>query len=63
MSFKNAEINTDDMTIVEVGKDYTNEYNILDVLKSWNGIEGISLTIKQDSDLSLADEGEADETD
>ena len=50
-SFKNATINTDKMTITEVTKDDTFEYDIMKVLSSWNEVQGISLTIKKDDEV------------
>lgn len=39
------------MTITEYIKDDTRVYSIEKLLSEWNGIEGISLTIKQDNEL------------
>ena len=50
-SFKNASINTEDMTITETSKDYIKVYNIKKLLDDWSGIEGISLTIRQDDEM------------
>lgn len=50
-SFSKAVISTNDMTITEYNKDDTKVYSIEKLLSEWNGIEGISLTIKQDSDI------------
>ena len=50
-TFSKAVINTDDMTITEHIKDETKVYSIEKLLSEWNGVEGISLTIKQDNDL------------
>lgn len=51
ISLKNAEINVDDMTITEVTKDDEKTYSLKKILHDWNGISGISLTIKQDNDI------------
>ena len=51
ISLKNAEINVDDMTITEVTKDDEKTYFLKKILQDWNGISGISLTIKQDNDI------------
>lgn len=37
--------------IEEIMKDSTNRYNLTDKLKEWVEIDGISLTIKKDSEL------------
>jgi len=50
-AFSKAVINTDDMTITEYVKDDTKVYSIKKLLSEWNGVEGISLTIKQDSEI------------
>lgn len=52
MAFKDAQLNLNDMTLTEFKKDDTTEYNIMDILKEWDGIEGISLTIKLDNDVN-----------
>jgi hypothetical protein len=60
MSFKDAEINLEDLSLTEFKKDNTTEYNIMDILKEWNGIKGISLVIKLDNDVNTI--GEDDES-
>lgn len=50
-SFKNAVINKEEMTITEYTKDDTKVYNLGKLLEEWDGIECISLTIKQDDEL------------
>lgn len=50
-AFSKAVINTDDMTITEYVKDNTKVYSIEKLLSEWNGVEGISLMIKQDSEI------------
>lgn len=50
-SFKNAVINKEDMTITEYTKDDTKVYSLEKLLADWDGIECISLTIKQDDEL------------
>ena len=50
-TFSKAVINTDDMTITEHIIDDTKVYSIEKLLSEWNGVEGISLTIKQDNEL------------
>lgn len=51
MIFKNAIIDENDMTITEITKDSTNVYSLQNLLHEWHGIEGISLTIKQDNEI------------
>lgn len=38
-------------TITERLKDYENVYYIENILDSWDGVEGISITIKKDEEL------------
>lgn len=48
--YKNAEIDMESDSISEVTKDETRVYSLSNLLKSWNKIPGISLTIKLDED-------------
>lgn len=50
-TFKNATINVDDMTITEHTKDADYTFDLKKVLSAWDGIDGISLVIKQDTDI------------
>lgn len=54
-SFKCATINTADMTITEYSKEETKVYGLEKLLQDWNGIDGISLTIKQDNEIPTDD--------
>ena len=51
VSFKNATINKEDMTITEFTKDDSKTYSLENVIADWDGIDGVSLTIKQDNDI------------
>ena len=51
IAFKNAVIDKAEGTITEFTKDDTKTYSIDKLLEDWDGIEGISLTIKQDDDV------------
>ena len=51
IAFKNATISKEDMTIIEYTKDDTNVYSIENLLSDWDGVEGISLTIRKDDDV------------
>lgn len=51
ISLKNATITLGDMSITEVTKDNTRVYDLEKLLKEWDGIEGASLTIKQDDEI------------
>lgn len=50
-AFKGAVINKEDMTITEFTKDDSRTYSLEKLLDDWDGIEGISLTIKQDDEI------------
>lgn len=54
-TFKNAIIDMDDMTITETFKDDSKTYNIMDILKEWDNIDGVSLTIKRDAEIPSED--------
>ena len=43
--FKNAEIDVKSMTITEVSKNYMETFDLQEVLKSWNGVPGVTLII------------------
>lgn len=50
-SFISAVISKGDMTITEYKKDTTKVYNLDKLLSDWDGVEGITLTIKQDNEI------------
>ena len=50
-TFSKAVINTEYMKITEHIKDDVRVYSIEKLLSEWDGVEGISLTIKQDNEL------------
>lgn len=51
VSFKNATINKEDMTITEFTKDDSKTYSLENVIADWDGIDAVSLTIKRDDDI------------
>lgn len=51
IAFKNAVIDKAEGTITEILKDSSKTYHIDKLLEDWDGIEGITLTIKQDDDV------------
>lgn len=51
ISLKNATINLEDETVTEYTKDETRTYNIRKILKDWNHVDGVSITIKQDNEV------------
>jgi len=55
VSFKNAVISKEDMTITEYLKDTIKTYRLESLLDEWSDVENISLTIKVDDEL-LEDE-------
>lgn len=56
VSFKNAVINVDEDTIIELTKDDEKLYRLSDILRSWDGVENISFSIKQDNEMPTLDE-------
>jgi len=46
-SFQNAIIDTDDMTITEYGEDFVRCYSLIEFLKRWNGVVGVTLSIRR----------------
>ena len=56
VSFKNAVINVDEDTIIELTKDDEKIYRLSDILHSWDGVENISFSIKQDNEMPTLDE-------
>lgn len=55
LSFTNATISVADNTITEYTKDDTVEYNLLNVLKEWSEIDGLSISFKQNNEVSTHD--------
>lgn len=56
VTFNNAIIDMKDGTITEFTKDETNVYNLQDVLAEWDGVEGISITIQNTSEIPPVEE-------
>lgn len=52
MSFTKAVIDVDNMTITEETKDGENVFRIEDILNEWNGVYGVSITIKRDTEIA-----------
>lgn len=50
ISYKNATICFADMSITEYSKDETKTFSLVKLLKDWDGIDGVSLTVKLDED-------------
>lgn len=51
VTYTKAVINKEEGTITEYLKDCTNVYYIENILNSWDGVEGITITIKKDKEL------------
>lgn len=52
-TYSKATINKAEGTITEfLPKDIVNVYKIEDLLNDWDGVEGITLTIKKDSEIT-----------
>lgn len=45
--FKNALIDTQDMTITEFDKDAARTYDLLDVLRRWDGVPDVNISIER----------------
>lgn len=63
MSFSNAEIDFDAAVIRECNKDgdVVGEFTLEDVFRAWDGVCGVSITIKQANDFNtfpVAEDGE-----
>jgi len=56
MTFSNAMIDMESMNIIEYDKsgDETGCFDIHDVLTQWDGVYGITLSLKQQDDFSAA---------
>jgi len=50
ISFRNAVLNADDMTITEYEKDETKVYDLMKVLREFHGKDGLSAMIKLGDD-------------
>lgn len=50
-SFENAIIDTSDMTITEYDTDSVRTYSLLGLLKRWDGVVGVTLTIRRSIQL------------
>ena len=50
VTIKNATLNVEDDLIIEERKEEIIESSLSKLLKAWDGISGISITIKKDSD-------------
>lgn len=50
-SFENAIIDTSDMTITEYDTDSVRTYSLLELLKCWDGVVGVNLTIRRSIQL------------
>lgn len=51
VSYAKAVIDKENGTITEKTKDGDNVYYIENILSAWDGIEGVSITIKKDEEL------------
>lgn len=50
-SFENAIIDTSDMTITEYDTDSVRTYSLLELLKRWDGVVVVTLTIRRSIQL------------
>ena len=52
INFKNCVIDFNNRLITETTKDEIKVYKLDTILKDWDGIEGVSFTLKQDDELT-----------
>ena len=45
--YSGVRIDVDDMTLTEFGPDDCEVYSLWDILKRWNGIDGVQIEIKR----------------
>lgn len=50
--FKNCVIDAESMTITEYNKDECNVFDLKKVLTDWEGIDGITISIKKDTEVT-----------
>lgn len=50
ITFRNATIDHNDMTITEYQKECTNVFSVEKLLREWSNIDGLSISIKYDED-------------
>lgn len=48
---KNATIDLDNGTVTESSKDDVKVYRLANILKEWNNVDGVSITITKDDDV------------
>lgn len=58
VSFKNCVINSDDLTITEYTKDDFRTFDLMTIIKSWHGVEGVAFSLKCDEDIAPDRDGE-----
>jgi hypothetical protein len=61
MSFKGARIDLENMTLVEETKDSYEEFDLMDILREWDGVENVSISIKKDDEIKPANQDERDD--
>lgn len=57
-TFEHACIDLNDMTITECTKDETRVYSIMDILREWESVDDITLSIKQSALIPVPESGE-----
>jgi hypothetical protein len=50
-AFKNCTIDVENMTLTEVTKDDEYVFDLHRILSDWSGIDGLSITIKKDTEV------------
>jgi len=54
LSIRNATIDINDMTITEITKDDSQTYSLVDILKEWDGVDGVTLVIKREVSIGVS---------
>lgn len=55
--YKNAVIDIDEMTLMEIDKEEERVYDLRKILEKWNKVEGITITISKDSEIPPDESG------
>lgn len=51
MSFRRAKIDLENMTLIEETKDNYEEFDLMEVLREWDGIDNLTIIIKKDDEI------------
>lgn len=51
MSFRRAKIDLENMTLIEETKNNYEEFDLMEVLREWDGIDNLTIIIKKDDKI------------